>query len=270
VHARGDLAVLLLGDRQQLDRVPESLGEGDVALGDVGDTFAVDISGDDARVEGDTRKDRCLRRRVEALDIGGRIEFGVTEPLRLGQRLPELQTLLGHARQDEVRRAVDDAHHLVDPLAGERLLQRVDERDAAADRRLVVQVHPGRVGCVEQLLPERGEQLLVGGHDALAVGDRVQEQTSGRLDASHHLHDDVHVGIGHDRARVGRQQDLGACRDVAFLAQVADGDGDQVDLGADALLDLGAVGSKDPQHRRPDDAAPELADPDDPAHRAEV
>ena len=89
VHAHRDRAVEILGDREQLDDVSEVGGRGDVGGGDLRDALAVHVAGDDLRAERDRREDRGLRRGVEALDVGGRVAFGVAERLRLGERVGE-------------------------------------------------------------------------------------------------------------------------------------------------------------------------------------
>ena len=87
VHAHADLAVDLLGDREQLHDVAELVRGRDVVGGDVRDALAVDVAGDDARAERDRGDDRRLGRGVEALDVGGRVALGVPERLRLGERV---------------------------------------------------------------------------------------------------------------------------------------------------------------------------------------
>src|SRR5207249_267319 len=136
MNAHSDLTVDLLGDRNELDRVAETLRVLDVAMGDVRDALAVDLSGDDSRAERDGREDGRLRRRVEAFDVRGRVLFGVAERLGLRESLRERHAALGHTGEDEVRRPVDDPDDLLDPLTRERLLQGPDQWDPAAHRGL--------------------------------------------------------------------------------------------------------------------------------------
>ena len=136
-------------------------------------------------------EDRRLGAGVVALDVGGGIALGVPELLGLGQRLGVRRARLGHAGEDEVGRAVDDAHDPADVLAGQRLAQRAHDRDAAGHRRLEQQVDPGRLGRGEQLGAVVGQQLLVGGDHRLAGLQRREDQLAGRLDAADHLDDHV-------------------------------------------------------------------------------
>ena len=81
----------------------------------------VDVARDDAGTERDHRNEGDLRPGVVALDVGGGVALGVAELLGLGEGIGIARPGLGHAGQDVVGRAVDDAHDPVDGLAEERL-----------------------------------------------------------------------------------------------------------------------------------------------------
>ena len=53
---------------------------------------------------------------VVALDVAGRVGLGVARGLRRGQDVVVGAALVGHRREDVVRRAVDDAPDAVDPV----------------------------------------------------------------------------------------------------------------------------------------------------------
>ena len=106
-----------------------------------------------------------LLRGVVALDVEGRIGLGVAEPLRVLQAVGERQPLLLHARQDVVAGAVEDAVDARDRIAGQRLAQRLDDRDAAGDRRLEVERDALLLGELGERDAVLGEQRLVGGDD---------------------------------------------------------------------------------------------------------
>ena len=89
-------------------------------------------------------------RGVETADVEGRIGLGIAEALRLLQTFLEGELLLLHARQDVIAGAVENAIDALDRIAGEPLAQRLDDRNAAGDRRL-----EGERDMV--LLGERGE-----------------------------------------------------------------------------------------------------------------
>ena len=90
----------------------------------------------------------------------------------------------------------------------------------------------------------------------------------GRLDPADRFDDDVDVRVPDDLVRVGRVQRLGPRGDVTLLGQVPDRDRNDLDAGSETLLDIGRIAGEHAQHRRSDDAAAELSDPDRPAHRA--
>ena len=118
VDAHADVAVVgvALDDAEQLDDVAEAVGDGDLGPGDLADPLVVHVAGDDLGAERDGGDDRRLRARVETLDVGGRVTLGVPESLRLVERgdvvgLATAGDGVGHLREDEVGRAVDDAEH---------------------------------------------------------------------------------------------------------------------------------------------------------------
>ena len=229
----------LLGHREQLHRVAELGRRLDVGVGDPADALAVHVTGHHACAEGDRRDDRGLRRGVEALDVGRGVALGVAETLRLGQRVVERRARLGHAAEDVVGRAVHDAEHPTDAVAGERLAQRADERDAAGDRRLEQQVDPGALRGLEQLAADVGEQLLVRGDDGLARLERLDDELACGLDAADDLDDDVDVVGDHDRGRVVGEHRRRE-RHVALEREVAHRDPRHLEAHPRARLDLGA------------------------------
>ena len=80
-------------------------------------------------------------RGVVALDVEGRIGLGIAQPLRVLQAGVEGQALRFHPGQDVVAGAVEDAEDARNRIAGHRLAHRLDDGNAARDRRLVVEQH---------------------------------------------------------------------------------------------------------------------------------
>ena len=230
----------------------------------------VDVAGDDPRPERDRGDDRRLGAGVEALDIGGWVALREPEALRLGERLAVGRAVLGHAGEDEVGRAVDDADHAADGLAAQALPQAAHERDAARHRRLEQQVHAAAVGGLEQLDADVGEQLLVGRHDRLAAGQRRGDQLAGRLDAADHLDDEVDLGIDDDVVDVAGQH---AWRkvDVSLPGEVAHGHSRDLEAHPGASFDLLGLLVDQTDERTADVAAAEHPDPHvSPLHRPKV
>ena len=98
--------------------------------------FDVDRLGRDAHAEGQRGENGEFVRGIEAANVEGWIGFGVAELLRLGETLLERQLLALHAREDVIAGAVEDAVNALDRIAGEALAQRLDDGNAAGDRRL--------------------------------------------------------------------------------------------------------------------------------------
>jgi hypothetical protein len=78
-------------------------------------------------------------------------------------------SLLLHLRDDEVRRAVQDAAEAVNLVGREALRDVRDDRDAAGHAGIEGDRPPQLAGPVEQLRPVLGQQQLVGGDDVLAA-----------------------------------------------------------------------------------------------------
>ena len=133
------------------------------------------------------------------------------------------QPSLGHLREDVVRRAVHDAEHPGDAIAGQRLAQRPDQGDAPGHRGLERQVGGARVGGGLQLGAGAREQLLVPGDDGLARGERPQHQRPGGLEPAEQLQDHLDIRVVDDRRAVGGE-DVGrpaACRGARSRSRTA-------------------------------------------------
>ena len=112
---------------------------------------------------------------VDALDVGGRVGFGVAEGAGGGEGVLEALPRGVHPIEDEVRGAVDDAEDAFDPVAGEAVPQRADDGDRAGDGGLVVQLGADLLGGVEQLAAVGGQQRLVAGDHVGAGVERLQD-----------------------------------------------------------------------------------------------
>ena len=182
-------------------------------------------------MEGKGGQDRALGGGVEALDVGGGVGLGETEVLRLLEGLLVAQALRAHGVQDEVGRAIDDAHHGRDAVAGEGLAQAVDDGDGASNGRLVVEVSTIGGGRLVELGAVGGQQGLVARDDRDALVEGAQYEGARGLDAADQLDDEIHVvdGLG----RVGRQQ-LAVDRSVTRGIHIADEDAAHLHFSARA------------------------------------
>ena len=102
-----------------------------------------------------------------------------------------------------MRGAVQDAVDAFEPVAGEPLAQRLDDRDAAGDRRLERERQPRRLGPRREPRAVMRHQRLVGGDDVLAVIERGIDDLAGDpVGAADQFDDDVDLGIGGHRRRI--------------------------------------------------------------------
>ena len=142
-------------------------------------------------------------RGIDAVDVEGRIGFGVAELLRFGEHLVEAAPGLAHGGQDVVAGAVQDAVDAGDAVAGKALAHRFDDRNAAGNGRLIAD--GGAVGLGERgkLRAVMGEQRLVGGDHRLAGAKCLAGEIEGdALRAADQLDHRIDLGIGGERHRI--------------------------------------------------------------------
>ena len=204
VHAcrHGFLTFLVhqtLTDSQQLDGGVCGLGRFDVGDGDVADAFGMHVLAGHAGVECQGGQDGGLAGGVKAVDVGGRVGLRVTQLGGLCQHLVVAGTPGVHCVENEVSGAVDNAHHLVDLVAGKGAAQRANHRDGSGNGGLEEQVHSGLVGSDSQLISVSGDERLIGGDDGLACAQRRQHDLARVLDAADDLDDQVNVVAGYQR-----------------------------------------------------------------------
>ncbi len=203
------------------------------------------------RVEREPGQDHELVDRVVPLHVTRRIGLRVAQPLRLGQRGLELERVgrIGHRGQDEVGRAVHDAADALDAVrreVGRRAAQGRGSRHRPLPRSAAPP--PVRRATASSSGAVVGDDVLVGGDDALAHRQGRGDQRVGRLVAAHQLDDDVDLGVGHQVGRrVRDHRGRNAGRDRAF--DVADRDGAEHEGPAVAGAELG--GSLEQGVRRP-------------------
>ncbi|MBS1125379.1 MAG: hypothetical protein H6Q98_317, partial [Nitrospirae bacterium] len=104
--------------------------------------------------------------------------------------------LVRHERQDIVARAVHDAVDGLDPVRRKPFFERLEDRDAAGNGRLVPHGHARLVRGRVDLLAVHGQERLVRGDDVLFVLDGLKDELLGRLVAADELNHDVDVRVG--------------------------------------------------------------------------
>ena len=257
-----------LGDAEQLDDVAEALRHRDVVRGDAADVVAARVVGidrrgahDDLGAERDGGHDRRLGAGVVTLDVCRGIAFGEPESLGVGERSAVVGAVLGHLREDVVGGAVDDPHDPGHGLAAQALAQGPHHRDATGHRCLEQQVDTAFVRRGEQFGADVREQLLVRSDHRFAVSQRRGDQLPRRLDAADHLDHEVDRRVGHHCGGVASQHTSGQVH-VAFTAEVAHGNGPDLQTYPGTCRDLRLLSGDEGHERRPDVAAAEHADTD--------
>ena len=118
------------------------------------------------------------------------------------QRVREGSSLIGHARQDVVAGAVDDAPNGIDSVGRKRLPNHANHGNGASHRSLEVQLAAIGLGEREQCPASLGEKRLVGRDHVLLRIERRSHQPIGNFDPADELDDDIDVVSGNDFKRV--------------------------------------------------------------------
>src|SRR6185503_1093377 len=118
------------------------------------------------RAHGDAREDAELGPRVETIDVGRRVGFGVTKGLRVSKH-GSVAGARFHAAEDVVAGAVDDAADSRDSVTGKPLEHAGDDGNAASDGRSVHELDVIRSRETEERGTAVSDELLVGGNNGL-------------------------------------------------------------------------------------------------------
>ena len=120
--------------------------------------------------------------------------------------------------QDIVAGAVEDSVDAGERIAGQTLAQRLHDRDGAADGGFEIQRHLILLGHRCKADAVTRQQGLVGGdHRFLRRQRRRDRRLGGVALSAHQLDEDVDLGIGRQRHRIGHPARTFAA-EVAFLA----------------------------------------------------
>ena len=116
------------------------------------------------------------------------------------------QAVVGHAGEHVVGGAVHNAHDRGDFVGDERVLQRINDGDAAAHGRFEGQFLASSLGGFHNLLAVGGHECLVGRNHVLAGSECVQHDRAGDGGATDELHHDIDLGIVDDVVEVVGEQ----------------------------------------------------------------
>ena len=169
---------------------------------------------------------------VVALDVAGRIGFGVSLGLSILQNIIELKTLGGHLVKNVVGGAVDDAEHAGHLVADQGLAQRAQERNRTAHSSLKVNINALGLGGRIDFRAILGQQRLVGSDHGSAGFDGGNHKLASHSGAADKLDDDVRVG-GHAHC-VGGDDGLINPRERFGFLRIKAGDAGQFNRSSDS------------------------------------
>ena len=119
----------------------------------------------------------------------GWVGFRVTQVLCLFESCAEVEAVLGHPREDVVRRAVDDRMDCEDVVGREVAHQWRDNRSATTDAGLEQHLNALLAGRGQYLRTAVRHHFLVGGDHVLALGNSLEDVLTGGTSTAHDLYD---------------------------------------------------------------------------------
>ena len=168
-------------------------------------TLAVHVFHKHPAVECQRAQDAQLVGRVKAFHVRRGVGLRKTQALGVLQYRFIFGAFRRHPGEDVVGRAVDNTHDLLNMIGDQRGLDRVDDRDRAADAGFVVQARAGLLCHLPQFVKMKGKRHLVRGDNGLAVLQRAQHHGRGRLFAAQEFADDIDLRILQDIVLISGQ-----------------------------------------------------------------
>ena len=161
--------------------------------------------------------------RVKAADVECRISLGIAFGLRLRECICERQAMVGHARQDVIAGAVEDAINAGDAVASQRLAHGLDDWNAAGHRRFEIQRDRVLFRHSRQFDAMPGEQRLVRrDHMLLGMQRRLDRCLRRPVRAADQLDEHVDTRVGRQPNRIVDPAHAGE-RHAAILVARASG-----------------------------------------------
>lgn len=241
---------------EEFDDVAELGGELDVEWGDFFDAADVDVFWVDEESVGEGAEEDGLVGSVPAVDVEGFVGFGISEFFGFLEGFGVAEAGLGHAHEDVIGGAVDDADDVLDAVSDEGVLNGLDDGDATGDGGLEVNGGVRFGGKGEKLGSALGEEGFVSGDDGLLGLEGSGYEIEGSGGAADEFDHDIDGRVGDDVHEIGGEEFIG-CVDIARFGEVADGDftdgefdislgsgGDEAAISLDDFPNAGANGSK--------------------------
>jgi hypothetical protein len=258
VHAQLHALVGTARHAEALDAVAELFGVLDIKTRDFGDAFGIGLLELQRNAEGNRRQDGQLVRGIDAFHVEGRIGFGVTQALRLGQHVGEIRAAVAHLGENKIAGAIDDAGQPLDAVTGQAFTDGFDDRNAAGHGGFERHHHTLFLRGRENLVAVRGDHRLVRGHYMFAVLDSLEHQRARWLVTTHEFDHHLNLGIINHFLRVsGEANTIG--RTVAFTFQVAGRGMHHADSAPGAALDFVSIARQHVHRAAADRSQPENA-----------
>src|SRR6516165_1871470 len=190
-------------DAEKFNAVAE-FGRGiEIGRRDRRNAFAIDRARINFGTEGDARQDDQLLRSIVPFDIEARIGLRIAQPLRFLQALGKAEPILFHPGEDIIAGAVEDTVDACEGRTIKSLAQRLDDGNAAGDRRFEIKSNVMSFRERGKPLALRGEQRLIGGDYRLAGGKRgFYRKLRGTGGAADHFDKHIDLGIARQRRRI--------------------------------------------------------------------
>ena len=142
-----------------------------------------------------TKRDTCQHdefcRGVEAVDVGSWIGLGVAQALRVGEDDVHRFAGCGHPTQDVVARAIENARHARERVAGKPFSHAVDERHTTANCGLETDPNAGARRGSQQFGTMSRQQHLVGGDYRSTALNRLADPVVGGVYTSNDFDNDI-------------------------------------------------------------------------------
>ena len=135
MHTQLNAGGSALRNTQELDAITQLFGIAYVLRFKLGNAFHIGFVKLHRHAKGNRRHDGGFVRSVNALNIKRWVCLCITQSLRLFEHITKCQTFVAHFRQDEVRRAIDDARHPMNAIGTQTFAQCFDDRYATCNGR---------------------------------------------------------------------------------------------------------------------------------------
>lgn len=252
-----DSTVFVTADEaEEFDDVPEFFGEVDVDGGDFFDAADVDLLVVDEGAVGEGGEEDGFVGGVPAIDVEGLVSFGVAEVFGFLEGFRVAEAGLGHALEDVVGSAVDDAGDGFDFVADKGFLDGFDNGNSSGDSGFEVDGGVVLAGEGEEFGATFGEEGFVASDDRFAGLECGGDEVEGFVGAADEFDDDVDGGVVGEGVKVGGEE-LGGGVGFAGFVEVADDDlpdfegdgavgafGDELAVAGDDIPDTGADGAE--------------------------